>query len=58
MVKEACLFAVMTGLLLALVAPLDTLAAGAPASAQEKEMAALFKAGDFPAIVQLSLIHI
>ncbi len=51
MVKKTGLFAALIGLLLGLGAPSGTLAAGAPVSAQEKEMAALFKAGDFPAIV-------
>ncbi|MEK7336052.1 MAG: hypothetical protein AAB111_01135, partial [Nitrospirota bacterium] len=44
--------AVMTGLSLLLAAPSETLAATSPTSAQDKDLSALFKAGDYPAIVQ------
>ncbi len=44
--------AVMIGLSLLLAAPSETLAATSPTSAQDKDLPALFKAGDYPAIVQ------
>jgi len=44
--------AVMTGLSLLLAAPSETLAATSPTSSQDKDLPALFKAGDYPAVVQ------
>jgi hypothetical protein len=42
----------MAGLSLLLAAPIEALAATAPTSAQDKDLSALFKAGDYPAVVQ------
>lgn len=45
-------FAAVLGLIFVIGIPLDAPAAGSPPSAHEKNIAALFKAGNYPAVVQ------
>ena len=51
-VAVALCFVVIAGLFLLLAAPLETLAATSPTATQDKDLPALFKAGDYPAVVQ------